>query len=330
MDFNLSDLQLAWQSNARSLGKRLAADASAVDVIHQAAAAGLVDPSPDLLAATVAVEALAYESPAAAMCLGLHTGVAAGLEADGRFEVLGRGEVVGAIALSSDEVPSEVDGLLSGRAAWTAPLTPQGIAIVGMRSGGRITAAAVALDAPEVFQEPVDIAALGGLVCGHLRFDRAPSVPLGATMPFMARVRILLTAVGLGMGRRALHEALSAARGHIGRGAGGEQTVQGLLADAATELDAAMLLAWKAATAPQLSLADASMAKLAGTEATQRAVARATQVVGADSFRRGHIVERLAQDVRALELFAGRTEALREAVAIETLASRLPDDRLDA
>jgi alkylation response protein AidB-like acyl-CoA dehydrogenase len=48
-------------------------------------------------------------------------------------------------------------------------------------------------------------------------------------------------------------------------------------------------------------------------------VARATQVVGADTFRHGHIVERLAQDVRALELFAGRTEALREAVATEIL-----------
>ena len=85
------------------------------------------------------------------------------------------------------------------------------------------------------------------------------------------------------------------------------------------ELDAAEMLTWKAATAPSLSLADASMAKLAATEATQRAVARATQVVGADSFRQGHIIERLAQDVRALELFAGRTEALREAVADEVL-----------
>ena len=42
-------------------------------------------------------------------------------------------------------------------------------------------------------------------------------------------------------------------------------------------------------------------------------------VIGADSFRHGHIIERLAQDVRALELFAGRTEALREAVADEIL-----------
>ena len=61
------------------------------------------------------------------------------------------------------------------------------------------------------------------------------------------------------------------------------------------------------------------MAKLASTEAVQRAVARASQVIGGDALRRGHVIERLSQDVRALELFAGRTEALREAVAAEVL-----------
>ena len=146
-----------------------------------------------------------------------------------------------------------------------------------------------------------------------------PCTIVGETPPVMSRVRILLASAGLGMGRRALRESLGAARGYSHTGAGGEQTVQGLLADAATELDAAMLLTWKAASASRLSLAEASMAKLAATEATQRAVTRATQVIGGDSFRRGHIIERLSQDVRALELFAGRTEALREAVALETL-----------
>jgi alkylation response protein AidB-like acyl-CoA dehydrogenase len=223
------------------------------------------------------------------------------------------------MALSSEDVPVEENGRLSGRAAWVAPLTPLGVAVVGVRSGGGLTAAAVSLNAPGVLQESVDTAALGGIVCGHVRLDGAPFVGVGPTMPFMSRVRILLAAAGLGMGRRALREALVTAKGRTGHGAGGEQTVQGLLADAATELDAAMLLTWKAAAASNLSLAEASMAKLAATEATQRAVARATQVVGADSFRRGHIIERLAQDVRTLELFAGRTEALREAVALETL-----------
>ena len=135
----------------------------------------------------------------------------------------------------------------------------------------------------------------------------------------MAVVRVLLAAAGLGMGRRALRESLTVARGYGRTGAGGEQTVQGLLADAATELDAAMLLVWKAASVPRLSLADASMAKLAATDATQRAVLRAAQAIGGESFRRGHVIESLSQDVRVLELFAGRTEALREAVALERL-----------
>ena len=319
MDFNLSPEQLAWQANAHSLGKKLAPDAAAGDVIRAAAAAGLIESRPDLLATVVAVEALAYESSAAGVSLALHAGVTAGLDGNRRFADLDSGEVVGAIALSSDDVPVEQDGRLSGRAAWVTPLTPLGVAVLGMRSGDGLTAAAVSLNAPGVMQEPVDTAALGGVVCGHVLLDGAPFVAVGPTMPFMSRVRILLAAAGLGMGRRALREALVAAHGHTGHGAGGEQTVQGLLADAATELDAAMLLTWKAAAARELSLAEASMAKLAATEATQRAVARATQVVGADSFRRGHIIERLAQDVRTLELFAGRTEALREAVALETL-----------
>ena len=319
MDFNLSPEQLARQAKAHSLGKKLAPDAAAGDVIRAAAAAGLIESRPDLLATVVAVEALAYESSAAGVSLALHAGVTAGLDGNRRFADLDSGEVVGAIALSSDDVPVEQDGRLSGRAAWVTPLTPLGVAVLGMRSGDGLTAAAVSLNAPGVMQEPVDTAALGGVVCGHVLLDGAPFVAVGPTMPFMSRVRILLAAAGLGMGRRALREALVAAHGHTGHGAGGEQTVQGLLADAATELDAAMLLTWKAAAARELSLAEASMAKLAATEATQRAVARATQVVGADSFRLGHIIERLAQDVRTLELFAGRTEALREAVAIETL-----------
>lgn len=316
MDFNLSERHRSWQSEGRNLGLTLAAEPPPDVVVRGAAALGLSDAAGDLLAAVVAVEALAAESASAGIALALHLGVVAGLAGDRRFGAVARGDTVGAIALSSDNVPVEADGRLSGRAAWAAPLTPTGAAVVGMRrADDTLMAAAVDLGAPGVTLEPVATAALSGLVCGHLRFDGTPCVVLGATTPFMARVRILLAAAGLGMGSRALREAVDAARGRTGHGAGGEQTVQGLLADAATELDAARLLTWKAASAAAPALGEASMAKLAVTEATQRAVARATQVVGADTFQRGHVIERLAQDVRALELFAGRTEALREAVA---------------
>lgn len=319
MDFSLTDVQRAWQTKAQSLGRELTEESAAADVVSGAARFGLLDPQIDLLSAAVAVDALATEAAGSALALALHLSVMLATSHDNDYASLVRGEIVGAIGLSTEQVPDEENGLLTGRATWVGPLTDHGMAVVGARRGSELRGYVVPLDAPGVQAEVISTGALSGFVWGHLSLRRVPGVVLGSPLPIMSRVRVLLAAAGLGMGRRALREALTAAKGYRGYGAGGEQTVQGLLADAATELDAAMLLIWKAACGSPLSLADASMAKLAATDATQRAVARATQVVGAESFRRDHIVERLAQDVRALELFAGRTEALREAVADEVL-----------
>jgi len=344
MDFNLSPAQQSCRSRASALARDLGQDAPAGGAVSAAARAGLLDPGLDLLAVVAAVEAMALESAGAAVAFALHTsvlrsaaGAASGDGVRGLVEELITGTSVGAVALSADEVPFREQDQVSGRACWVTPLTDRGVAMVGVwtpeTARGQRTqpawgmedaardriACLVRLDSPGARTEPIDAAGLRSLVCGHVVFASAPSVALGATLPIMSMVRILLAAVGLGMGRRALRESMDAARAFGRTGAGGEQTVQGLLADAATELDAAMLLTWKAALSPTLSLAEASMAKLAVTEATQRAVTRATQVIGGASFRHGHVIERLAQDVRAVELFAGRTEALREAVAQETL-----------
>jgi alkylation response protein AidB-like acyl-CoA dehydrogenase len=323
MDFNLSDVQQSWKSKAELLGRELPDAAPASDVVIGAARVGLIDPQIDLLSAVVAVEAMATESAGAALAFAIHTSVVLSVSGDARFTALARGETIAAVGLSSDDVASEHAGRLSGRASWVGPLTRGGVAVLGVRRAGAgdglRTAVVVSLDEAGIEVEEVKTAALAGFVCGHLALNDVPFFEAGSPLPIMARIRILLAAAGLGMGRRALRAALRAAHSESYRGAGGEQTVQGLLADAATELDAATMLTWKAATSAAPALAEASMAKLAATEATQRAVARATQVVGADSFRRGHVVERLALDVRALELFAGRTEALREAVAEATL-----------
>jgi alkylation response protein AidB-like acyl-CoA dehydrogenase len=318
MDFNLSDADLTRRAHAAALGARLTERTPATDVVRRAIDAGLVHPDAGLLAAATVIEALAAESADAGLVLALHLGVALGA-ADTRLAARLAGGGLGAMALSTEQVPVFDADHLDGRAVWVGPLSRNGVAVLGALVDGVQTACAVGLGDAGVRVEPLTTAALRGWTCGHLVLERAPCDVLGSTRPFMARARVLLASVGLGMGRRALREALESARGLRGRGAGGEQTAQGLLADAATELDAAMLLIWKAASAPALSLGDASMAKLAATEAAQRAVSRATQVVGADAFRLGHVLERLAQDVRALDLLAGRTEALREAVADEHL-----------
>jgi alkylation response protein AidB-like acyl-CoA dehydrogenase len=315
MEFTLSGPQRSARLAVQALARTLPSDAGAADAIAAIARAGLIGAHTDALTATVVVDSLAGESASAAIALAFHAGVVLGLGAGSRVAGLGDGSRIGAVALSTERVPEVRGSRLTGVASWVAPLTGGGVAVVGARQGPDLIAAAVALDSPGVSIDEVPTAALRGVRCGHVACADAACEVVGPPQPFMALVRVLLAAAGLGMGQRAVDIALKAAHGYRGRGAGGEQTVQGLLADAATELEAARVLVWKAASAPHLALADASMAKLAATEAAQGAVLRATQVVGADSFRAGHPIERLAQDVRALELFAGRTEALREAAA---------------
>lgn len=315
MDFDLTPEQQDWHRRGAALGAGLPPAATAEDVVRAAAAAGLLEPGDGtLLPPVMALDALATESESTALALALHMACRLSLPADAD---LAGGTRVGALTLATEQVPVVEHGRLNGGASWVAPLTADGSALLAARQEGDLVACAVRLSSPGITQETIPVAGLRGVAVGHLALKEAPYEPAGGTIAVMARARILVAAVGLGVARRAVREALGSARG-TSRGAGGEQTAQGLIADAATELDAAMMLTWKAAAAP-LSLGLASMAKLAATLAAQRAVERAAQVVGAESFRQGHVIERLVQDVRALELFAGRTEALREAVALEQL-----------
>src|SRR5262245_24319787 len=195
MNFNLTDSDRAWQSKAQQFAREMPGGNDATPVVARAARAGLIDRKVDLLSAALAIEAVARESAVAAITLAMHTSVVCGLD----DESLTSGEMVGAIALSSEDVPVSSDGALSGRASWVAALSKKALAIVGVKGADGLEAAALALDRPGVAMEPVASAGLRGLVCGHLRFDRAAFAAAGPTTPFMARVRVLLAAAGIGM-----------------------------------------------------------------------------------------------------------------------------------
>jgi alkylation response protein AidB-like acyl-CoA dehydrogenase len=96
-----------------------------------------------------------------------------------------------------------------------------------------------------------------------------------------------------------------------------------MLADMATELEAARMLTWKAADAKarqeQITL-EASMAKLAASEAAHKAADRAMQILASAGYRRGSVVERLLRDVRATEIYQGTSEAQRMIIAAQVLA----------
>jgi acyl-CoA dehydrogenase len=62
------------------------------------------------------------------------------------------------------------------------------------------------------------------------------------------------------------------------------------------------------------------MAKLFATEQAQRVVDKAVQLHGGDGVRRGHVVERLYRDIRALRIYEGASEVQKVVIARQTLA----------
>jgi len=65
---------------------------------------------------------------------------------------------------------------------------------------------------------------------------------------------------------------------------------------------------------------EAAMAKLFATERSQRVVDKAVQLHGGDGVRRGHIVERLYRDIRALRIYEGASEVQKVVIARQMLA----------
>ena len=129
-----------------------------------------------------------------------------------------------------------------------------------------------------------------------------------------------IAAQALGIGEAALDEAIAHAkvREQFGKPISHYQAIQWMLADMATELAAARMLTWKAASlrGRQAHLAlEASMATLAASEAAHRAADKAMQVLASAGYRRGSLVERLFRDVRATEIYQGTSEAQRMIIA---------------
>jgi len=123
------------------------------------------------------------------------------------------------------------------------------------------------------------------------------------------RQQLALAAVCLGLGRAALDEALAATRARGDRPAGEpDAPPHWMLADAATEMDAARLLVHAAADGQGVGTPAALV--FAGAAAA-RAVEAALRIVGADGYRVGSVLERCSRDVRAARWMFGAEDALR-------------------
>jgi hypothetical protein len=136
-------------------------------------------------------------------------------------------------------------------------------------------------------------------------------------------------AVGMAESARDLALAHAQERNAFGRPIVEFQAVSHQLADIAVDIEAAKLLIYRAASAHDrgdfASLTSlAASAKLFATEAAQRAVDSAVQILGARALVAGHPLAELYQQVRAPRIYEGTSEIQRNVIARELVAGRWP------
>jgi alkylation response protein AidB-like acyl-CoA dehydrogenase len=266
-------------------------------------------------------------------------------------------EAIGAFALSEPDAGTDAgqqrtsavrDGdtyRLTGRKVWVANCEAADVLVVFAATtpdiGGRgVSAFLVPADAPGLRAgTTVDSLGVRGLGCRHIDLD---DVRVGAdglvgqegdgfriALWALDGGRVAIAAQAVGIGQAAFDEALAHARRRqtFGRPIGRYQAVQWMLADMATELDAARMLTYRAAAAKDTQprcTTEAAMAKLYASEAAHRAADRAMQIFAAAGYGRGSTVERLVRDVRATEIYQGTSEVQRMVIAASEIAQVQP------
>lgn len=265
-----------------------------------------------------------------------------------------RGEAISAFALSEPRSGSDVasmdmtatrdggDYVLSGEKTW---ISNGGIAdfyTAFARTGEAPGAKGISCFLVPADTAGLDVAERLETVAPHplarLNFDgvRVPaSAMIGRpgdgfriAMSVLDVFRSTVGAAALGFARRALDESVSRANGRelFGKPMFDMQMVQGHLADMALDVDAAALLIYRAAWskdmgAPRITR-EAAMAKLFATDRAQDVIDRAVQLHGGDGVRKGHIVESLYREIRALRIYEGASDVQKVVIARQVMGSQ--------
>src|SRR6267154_740832 len=262
-----------------------------------------------------------------------------------------RGDAIAAFALSEPDAGSDVAALttrarrdgahyvLDGSKTW---ISNGGIAdfyVVFARTGEdsgikAISAFVVDADAPGLsIAERIEIVAPHPMATLSFSGCRVPAANLlgdeGEGFKLAMRTldifRTGVAAAALGFARRAPAEAPLRARERkmFGQALADFQLTQAKIADMATGIDAAALLAYRAAWMRDVRgkrvTREAAMAKMHATEMAQEVIDAAVQICGGLGVKRGHPVERLYREVRALRIYEGATEVQKLIIARELL-----------
>ncbi len=261
------------------------------------------------------------------------------------------GEALSAFALSEPRSGSDVanmdmtatrDGdhyVLSGEKTWISNGGIADLYVVFARTGEApgakgISCFLVPADAPGLtVAERIEVVAphpLARLAFEDCRVPASamigrPSDGFRIAMSVLDVFRSTVGAAALGFARRALDETISRTRSRelFGAPLFDLQMVQGHIADMALDVDAAALLVYRAAWTKDMGAArvtrEAAMAKLYATDRAQEVIDKAVQLHGGDGVRKGHIVESLYREIRALRIYEGASDVQKVVIARQVM-----------
>ena len=301
---------------------------------------------PDVRALCLIREALGFVSPLAdsifaVQGLGTFSVLVAG-EEPGRTALLDEarsGSRIAAFGLTEPEAGTdvrsmttaavEVDGgwRLTGEKTFISNVGIADHVIIFAKTDDGFGAFVVPFDTPGLTTKTIPMSLdhpIGGITltdCVVPSSARLPGDGFKLAMRTLDTFRVSVAGAAVGMARRALDCSVrrANARKQFGKPIAAQQTIQGYIADMATDLDAARLLTFRAAhlkdTTGERGTRSVSMAKLFATEAAQRIIDRAVQIHGGLGVTRGEVVERLYREIRPLRIYEGTTEIQRLIIA---------------
>ena len=133
-----------------------------------------------------------------------------------------------------------------------------------------------------------------------------------------------VAAMAVGVARAAYEHAAEYGRQRVqfGQPIAMNQAIYFLLADMATDIEAARLLTWKAAWLAdqgKRNTKESSFAKAFAADLAMRAATDAVQIFGGYGYMKDYPVEKLMRDAKLLQIFEGTSQIQRMVIAKETL-----------
>lgn len=147
-----------------------------------------------------------------------------------------------------------------------------------------------------------------------------PGKGLRIAMESIDSSRVTVAAQALGISQAAFEDAIAYAQTRVqfGKPLAGHQAIQWMLADMATQIDAARLLVYRAAWLKDQKLPymkEAAMAKLYAGEVSSFVTNKALQIHGGYGYCKDYPMERYLRDAKITEIYEGTSEMQRMTIA---------------